>query len=176
MKTGYRAVFFFQAAWRKLTDMSAHIAAIPTGIRENKRNKSNLEDDRVIKENSNYRESSVELTYKQLTAIIVDDFPEGFPRLGYLQSSNQSFAIYRVFRYLSARVLVHKEGEMNDLEKQLAEQDSADEKSDLTERKNRLRSVKYSMGTQTIDPGRVRDSANPELIQVVYEKLKEYCE
>ena len=96
--------------------------------------------------------------------------------MAYLQSSNKSFAVYRNFLYLCSRVLVQKQVELDDIEKQLKEQDSVDDKSDLKERRDRLRSAKYSRKTQTTGSDVAQDAAQPELIQVTYEKLKEYSE
>lgn len=65
---------------------------------------------------------------------------------------------------------------MTNLEKQLSDQDSADEKSDLEELNDRLRSIKCTAGTGTAHLGIAQDTTQPELMQVIYEKLKEYCE
>ena len=111
-----------------------------------------------------------------LTVIIVDQFPRGFPKLAYLQSSNGSFSVLRKFQYLSTRILLQKEVEINELEKLLMEQDIADEKSDLEERQSRLRTAKYFKRTPTKDPGGVDNMAQPELTQVICENLKEYSE
>ena len=107
---------------------------------------------------------------------LVDDFPQGFPRLAYLQSSNKSFAIYRTFRYLCARVLLHKQVELNDLEKQLTEQDDADRKSDLEERRDRVAGRNYATETRNAHFGPKEEVTQPELIQVIFEKLKAYGE
>jgi len=53
MKAGYRIVSFFRTTWHKLTDVAGHVSATSLGIREHKKKKSNLEDDRVIEEKSN---------------------------------------------------------------------------------------------------------------------------
>lgn len=58
----------------------------------------------------------------------VNNHPPGVPQLAYFLSSNDNFAVYRRFGWLSARLLVTLEIELTELEQKLLNLDAEDVK------------------------------------------------
>jgi len=64
--------------------------------------------------------------YDRLRYDQVDNHPPGIPRLAFFQNSDDSFAVYRRFGWLSARLLVQLEIELTELEQRLLDLDAED--------------------------------------------------
>jgi hypothetical protein len=80
-----------------------------------------------------YSEDAVNCKYfrayahaQQLTRILVDDFPRGYPLQAAFQSED-SFSIYRSFNYLHARVILQLQDELRALEDDLQILDAEDD-------------------------------------------------
>ncbi|KAF4630197.1 hypothetical protein G7Y89_g7945 [Cudoniella acicularis] len=56
----------------------------------------------------------------------VEDFPEGYPRLSAFMNADDSYANYRSFKRLSARILLHRQNELTGLENSLDALDRED--------------------------------------------------
>lgn len=56
----------------------------------------------------------------------MDDFPDGFPQLAAFVNSDDTFANFRRFGRLSARILLHIQNDLNDLEQKLDALDNQD--------------------------------------------------
>lgn len=54
---------------------------------------------------------------------LVHKCPKGYPRLAALLSSEENFMIYRKFSYLQARLLLHRQDELRELERDLDDLD-----------------------------------------------------
>ena len=95
--------------------------------------------------------------------MVVEKYAKGIPRLAALHDSNEAFSIWRKFGPYAARVLLHRELELNALVKKLDKMDKDDE----ADNRFRLHTVEYeeSDGLDQI-----------ELIQKLEEKLSSYCE
>jgi hypothetical protein len=61
-----------------------------------------------------------------LTLILVLSCPKGYPRLAAVLDSDENFMLYRRFGFLQARLLLHKQDELAELEDELDELDQAD--------------------------------------------------
>lgn len=94
-------------------------------------------------------------------APIVEDIPDGFPNVAAFADSDESFAIYRRFGYLQARVLLDRQEELSSLEEQL----DALDKDDINENPDALCS-RYS------DEGHA--VARAELLNLIQRKYLEY--
>lgn len=66
----------------------------------------------------------------------MNDFPEGLPQLAALINSNDSFAHYRRFGRLSARLLLHEQQKLGELEAELDEIDRNDDEHPRLEMRN----------------------------------------
>jgi len=64
------------------------------------------------------------------SAHIVENCPNGFPRLAAFQSSEANFSLYRSFSYLHSRLLLDLQDEITCLEKELDDVDWDDEGDD----------------------------------------------
>jgi len=62
-----------------------------------------------------------------LIVVIVEQCPEGYPRLAAFLDSDENFMLYRRFGFLQARLLLNKQDELRDLEKKLDRMDLADQ-------------------------------------------------
>ena len=94
----------------------------------------------------------------------VEDRAPGIPRFASLQDSNDSFCIYRRYGDIVARILIHKEIELERLRTSLHELDDKDtEDPDL---KHRLKSC--------IDEN-ASDTARQTLLLELEEKIDKYC-
>lgn len=61
--------------------------------------------------------------------ILVEQCPEGYPRLAALLDSDENFMLYRRFGFLQARILLHKQDQLRELEFSLDHLDSLDAKN-----------------------------------------------
>ncbi|KAL5317200.1 hypothetical protein ACEPPN_014295 [Leptodophora sp. 'Broadleaf-Isolate-01'] len=103
--------------------------------------------------------------YDKLTYDRVDDFEEGYPQLAAFVDSNDTFANYRRFGRLSARLLLHLQNDLNNLEKKL---DALDKQYAQDERmKYRLRGFEISDG---------RDDKCQKLCADIQKKYMEYAD
>lgn len=92
---------------------------------------------------------------------VVEHCPEGYPRLAALLDSDEKFMIYRRFGFLQARLLLNKQDELRELEKDLDRLDKVDERKDPSLLKSREKD----------------DAANGRRKKLLYdieEKFKEY--
>lgn len=60
----------------------------------------------------------------------IDDFPRGYPSLSAFLSGDKEFTMFRSFSRLHARLLLHKQDELTELEQRLDQLDHADSKVD----------------------------------------------
>lgn len=67
----------------------------------------------------------------------MDDFPKGFPQHAAFISSDDSFVNFRRFDRLFARVALHLQSDLTDLEKELDELDEADAGDPIMEKRLR---------------------------------------
>ena len=61
---------------------------------------------------------------------LVEDCPEGFPRLAAFLDSDENFMIYRRFGFLHARILLRKQDEIKYVERKLDRMDKEDARGD----------------------------------------------
>ena len=93
----------------------------------------------------------------------IDDHPMGYPRLGSLMNSDENFLLCRRYSLLHTRVMLYRQAELAQLERELFELDQEDEQ----DQDRALKSVKFlGVGEKGED--------RTELIQRIDEKLKEY--
>jgi hypothetical protein len=57
---------------------------------------------------------------------LVQDCPDGYPRLGAFLDSDDSFMVYRRFGYLQSRLLLEKQEHLRQLEEELENLDTVD--------------------------------------------------
>ena len=62
--------------------------------------------------------------------VVVEHCPEGYPRLAALLDSDEKFSLYRKFGFLQARLLLNKQDELRELEKDLDRLDQVDQEKD----------------------------------------------
>lgn len=67
----------------------------------------------------------------------MEQCPEGYPRLAALLDSDENFMLYRRFGFLQARILLNKQDELRELEKDLDRIDKVDHKKDPSLLKSR---------------------------------------
>jgi hypothetical protein len=67
----------------------------------------------------------------------VEECPEGYPRLAALLDSDENFMLYRRFGFLQARILLNKQDQLRELEKDLDRLDKLDSKKDPSVLKSR---------------------------------------
>lgn len=106
----------------------------------------------------------MEAVHETNANLAVEDYTAGIPRLAALHDSNDSFSIYRRFGPYAARVLLHRELELNAL---LGKLDSLDKEDETKGRKYRLQSIEHEEEW---------DTAQQDLIQELEERLSAYCE
>ena len=99
----------------------------------------------------------------------VEGCPEGYPRLAALLDSDENFMLYRRFGYLQARLLLYKQDELREAERDLNESDIIDargepswlksrEKDDKKSRRKEIlktietKFLEYSKPSQTLKP------------------------
>jgi len=94
---------------------------------------------------------------------VLEHSPEGYPRLAALLDSDEKFMLYRRFGFLQARILLNKQDELRELEKDLDRLDKVDEGKDPSLLKSREKD----------------DAANGRRKKLLYdieEKFKEYVQ
>jgi hypothetical protein len=91
----------------------------------------------------------------------VDDVPPGYPSVAALFSKDNDFAIFRRFRYLNTRNLLHLQAELISLETKLQETDSSLAANARTD-------ILGSWGAFSQDEGRRK------LAQTIRERLHDY--
>jgi hypothetical protein len=67
----------------------------------------------------------------------VEGCPEGYPRLAALLDSDENFMLYRRFGFLQARILLNKQDQLRELEKDLDRLDKLDLKKNPSVLKSR---------------------------------------
>jgi hypothetical protein len=91
----------------------------------------------------------------------VEHCPEGYPRLAAFLDSDEKFTLYRKFGFLQARILLNKQDELRELEKDLDRLDKVDQGKDPSLLKSREK--------DTATNGRRK-----KLLYDIEEKFKEY--
>lgn len=71
----------------------------------------------------------------------MEQCPEGYPRLAALLDSDENFMLYRRFGFLQSRLLLDKQDELRELEKDLDRMDKVDHKKDPSLLKSREKDV-----------------------------------
>ena len=92
------------------------------------------------------------------------DYVQGLPRLAALLDSNESVCIFRKFGDLSARLLIGKEIELEQLASKLDKLDREDDKNPAM--RWRLKSVDFYEGC---------DPTQRDLLCEIEQKINEYC-
>ena len=93
----------------------------------------------------------------------IDDHPMGYPRLGSFMNSDENFLLCRRYSLLHTRVMLYRQAELAQLERELLEFDQEDEE----DRDRALKNVKF------LGRGEKGDDRT-DLIKRIDEKLKEY--
>ena len=93
----------------------------------------------------------------------IDDHPMGYPRLGSYMNSDENFLLCRRYSLLHTRVMLYRQAELAQLERELFESDQEDEKDE----EKALRDVNF------LDEGEVGKS-RMKLMKQIEEKLKDY--
>ena len=105
----------------------------------------------------------------EFTKTIVEDFPNGFPRLSCFLDSDDAFMIYRRFGTVISRLLLLKQDEISRMEDILCRMDSLDEANG---NQNYLMSYKLDGGRS--DALTVFPESRIELLQRIEKKVLEY--
>lgn len=92
---------------------------------------------------------------------VVEHCPEGYPRLAAFLDSDENFMLYRRFGFLQARLLLNKQDELRELEKDLDRLDKVDQAKDPSLLKSREKDDAV-------------DGRRKKLLYDVEEKFKEY--
>ena len=71
----------------------------------------------------------------------VEDHPIGYPRQAAFADSDESFAIYRRFGYLHARLIMHRQDELRELEEELSSKDTIDNRDEGRQRRLKSREI-----------------------------------
>lgn len=93
----------------------------------------------------------------------IDDHPMGYPRLGSFMNSDENFLICRRYSLLHTRVMLYRQAELAQLERELFELDQEDEQDG----DRALKSVKF------LESGE-KGEDRMDLVRRIDEKLKEY--
>lgn len=104
----------------------------------------------------------------QTDSIKVDDYPQGYPRLAAVLQCDPNFPVYRRFKTLRHRVILHRQQELVQLERQLNDLD----REDAEHRPYRIRSLEWDHQVATRE-GKSR-SEREEIIDEIDSKLKQY--
>jgi len=91
----------------------------------------------------------------------VEQCPEGYPRLAALLDSDENFMLYRRLGFLQARILLNKQDELRELEKDLDRMDKVDQRKDPTLLKSR-------------EKDDAENGRRKKLLYEIEEKFKEY--
>ncbi|RDL37021.1 uncharacterized protein BP5553_04454 [Venustampulla echinocandica] len=103
--------------------------------------------------------------YDRLVYKPVECFPKGYPQFAAFMGSDDSFANYRQFSRLSARILLHLQNELTELEKELDALDMKDAADPIM--RNRLYGLDDFPGC---------DSAQKDLMSAIKKKYIEFTE
>ena len=95
--------------------------------------------------------------------VTVDDHPEGYPQLAAFINSDENFLMCRRFGFLHSRVLLYRQDELSEMERELIDMDDADKHEDPL----MLRSRKKDYADD-------QPFSRRSLIQTIDEKLKAY--
>jgi hypothetical protein len=101
-----------------------------------------------------------------LNALLVEYYPEGFPRIAAYINSDVDTALFRRFGDLSARCLLYREVELNDLERKLLKLDKEDKAKEDTEWRV-AHGIHHGKGR--------KNEERKALVEEVESKLKTYC-
>ncbi|KAF4624048.1 hypothetical protein G7Y89_g14125 [Cudoniella acicularis] len=100
---------------------------------------------------------------RKSTVRTLEECPEGYPRLAALLDSDENFMLYRRFGFLQARILLNKQDQLRELEKDLDRLDKLDSKKDSSILKSREKD----------DAGNGR---RKKVLSEIEEKFKEYAQ
>jgi uncharacterized protein DUF6594 len=103
---------------------------------------------------------------------VLEDCPNGLPRLAAFLSSEGNFTTFRGFSYLHARVLLDKQQELADLERQLDDLDKIDDTEETGDGQRRLTNRGFDRRKSRIDEERPRK----EILSDIHRVLLEYDE
>jgi hypothetical protein len=101
---------------------------------------------------------------------VLEDCPNGYPRLAAFLASESSFALFRGFNYLHTRLLLEKQYEISRLEQELDELDRTDDTTDMGKKR---------LGNRDLDNRRARNDeyrSRQEILDEIHRKLLEYDE
>jgi hypothetical protein len=110
---------------------------------------------------------------KEMAAIntrVLEDCPNGYPRLASFLSSESNFALFRGFGYLHVRVLLEKQYELSKLEQELDDLDEIDDSPEV--KGNRLMN-------RDLDKRRARNDgyrSRSDILDDIHKKILEYDE
>ncbi|TVY21064.1 hypothetical protein LARI1_G001244 [Lachnellula arida] len=93
----------------------------------------------------------------------VDNCPAGYPRLAALLDSDENFLLYRRFGYLQARLLLHKQDQLRELEVELNDWDKIDE-------------VRAPRWLRSREMGDVKNTKRKELLEHIEKMFLEYSQ
>lgn len=103
------------------------------------------------------------LANPRLTDYLVDDHPKGYPQFAAFMNCDDNFLMCRRFGFLHDRVLLYRQDELTQLERELVEMDSLDEKEDP-----------LSLISRKRDDAREFEITRKGLIDKIDSKLKQY--
>jgi len=92
---------------------------------------------------------------------VVENCPEGYPRLAALLDSDEKFMLYRRFGFLQTRVLLNKQDQLRELEKDLDRLDKVDQ-------------VKEPSLLKSREKDDASNGRRKKLLNDIEEKFKEY--
>lgn len=104
--------------------------------------------------------------------MVVEDFPDGFPRVARFLDSDDSFGVYRRFGTVFSRLLLNKQDEVSKLEAELMAMDGMDNADDNGKRY--LMSREMDVKRQAFPA--VWGESRPQLLGKLEEKISEYSE
>ena len=97
---------------------------------------------------------------------LVEDHPEGYPQLAAFINSDENFMICRKYGFLRSRVLLYRQDELRQLERDLLEADQED-----------AQDCPLALRSRKTDEERPQDAySRKPLIEKIDAKLKEYGE
>lgn len=99
----------------------------------------------------------------------MEECPDGFPRLACFLDSDENFMMYRRFGYLHARILLNKQDEIKEIERELDEMDE-DDKVESDESRAGLKS-RIDDESRTLPEGR---KSRKKLLREAEVLVKEY--
>lgn len=69
----------------------------------------------------------------------MEDYPAGFPKVAAFVDSDENFVFYRIFGWLSSRILLYNQDKLMELEEDLRKLDGCDARQDPHRLQNRQR-------------------------------------